>query len=70
MPRTPESRISPKLILVGRSGMAPSIPPIRPRVKPLLLLRSQQVCERLLLRIEQGKGRKDRFVMLSPQLLE
>ena len=26
--------------------------------------------ERLLLRIEQGKGRKDRFAMLSPQLLE
>jgi hypothetical protein len=26
--------------------------------------------ECLLLRIEQGKGRKDRFVMLSPQLLE
>jgi site-specific recombinase XerD len=26
--------------------------------------------ERRLLRVEQGKGRKDRFVMLSPQLLE
>ena len=26
--------------------------------------------ERMLLRVEQGKGRKDRFVMLSPQLLE
>jgi integrase/recombinase XerD len=26
--------------------------------------------ERLLLRIEQGKGRKDRFAMLSPKLLE
>src|SRR5271154_6666813 len=26
--------------------------------------------ERMLLRIEQGKGQKDRFVMLSPQLLE
>ena len=26
--------------------------------------------ERMLLRIEQGKGRKDRFAMLSPQLLE
>jgi integrase/recombinase XerD len=26
--------------------------------------------ERKLLRVEQGKGRKDRFVMLSPQLLE
>jgi integrase/recombinase XerD len=24
----------------------------------------------MLLRIEQGKGRKDRFAMLSPQLLE
>ncbi len=24
----------------------------------------------MLLRVEQGKGRKDRFVMLSPQLLE
>jgi len=26
--------------------------------------------KRRLLRVEQGKGRKDRFVMLSPQLLE
>ena len=26
--------------------------------------------ERMLLRIEQGKGRKDRFAMLSPLLLE
>ena len=26
--------------------------------------------ERMLLRVEQGKGQKDRFVMLSPQLLE
>ena len=26
--------------------------------------------ERMTLRIEQGKGRKDRYVMLSPQLLE
>ena len=26
--------------------------------------------ERLLLRIEQGKGRKDRFAMLSPRLLD
>jgi len=26
--------------------------------------------KRMLLRIEQGKGRKDRFAMLSPQLLE
>jgi site-specific recombinase XerD len=27
-------------------------------------------CKRMLLKIEQGKGRKDRFAMLSPQLLE
>jgi integrase/recombinase XerD len=27
-------------------------------------------CERMLLRVEQGKGRKDRHAMLSPQLLE
>ena len=26
--------------------------------------------ERMLLRVEQGKGQKDRFVMLTPQLLE
>jgi integrase/recombinase XerD len=35
---------------------------------------SLKVCDidskRVLLRIEQGKGRKDRFAMLSPQLLE
>jgi integrase len=24
----------------------------------------------MLIRVEQGKGRKDRFAMLSPQLLE
>jgi len=24
----------------------------------------------MMLRVEQGKGRKDRFAMLSPQLLE
>jgi hypothetical protein len=26
--------------------------------------------KRMMLRVEQGKGRKDRFAMLSPQLLE
>ena len=26
--------------------------------------------ERMMLRVEQGKGRKDRYAMLSPQLLE
>jgi integrase/recombinase XerD len=26
--------------------------------------------QRMLIRVEQGKGRKDRFAMLSPQLLE
>jgi site-specific recombinase XerD len=26
--------------------------------------------QRMLIRVEQGKGRKDRYVMLSPQLLE
>ena len=35
---------------------------------------SLKVCDidskRMLLRIEQGKGRKDRYAMLSPQLLE
>ena len=42
-------------------------------------LRAMEVCalkvsdidsKRMLLRVEQGKGRKDRFAMLSPQLLE
>src|SRR5215212_5278509 len=34
--------------------------------------RSQAVrcSERMLLRVERGKGRKDRYAMLSPQLLE
>ena len=27
-------------------------------------------CKRMVIRVEQGKGRKDRYVMLSPQLLE
>jgi integrase len=26
--------------------------------------------KRMMIRVEQGKGRKDRFAMLSPQLLE
>ena len=26
--------------------------------------------ERMMLRVEQGKGQRDRYVMLSPQLLE
>ena len=26
--------------------------------------------ERMLIRVEQGKGRKDRYVMLSPRLLD
>ena len=26
--------------------------------------------QRMLIRVEQGKGRKDRYAMLSPQLLE
>ena len=26
--------------------------------------------KRMMLRVEQGKGRKDRFAMLSPQLVE
>jgi hypothetical protein len=26
--------------------------------------------QRMLIRIEQGKGRKDRYAMLSPQLLD
>ena len=26
--------------------------------------------ERMVIRVEQGKGQKDRFVMLSPKLLE
>jgi integrase/recombinase XerD len=41
------------------------------RVSEVVALKVSDVdSERMLLRIEQGKGRKDRFAMLSPQLLE
>jgi len=41
------------------------------RVSEVVALKVSDIdSERLLLRIEQGKGRKDRFAMLSPELLE
>ena len=41
------------------------------RVSEVVALKVSDVdSERLLLRIEQGKGRKDRYAMLSPKLLE
>ena len=41
------------------------------RVSAVVALKVSDIdSERLLLRIEQGKGRKDRFAMLSPKLLE
>jgi integrase/recombinase XerD len=41
------------------------------RVSEVVALKVADVdSKRMLLRIEQGKGRKDRFAMLSPQLLE
>src|ERR1700675_308850 len=41
------------------------------RVSEVVALRVSDIdSERMLLRIEQGKGRKDRHAMLSPQLLE
>ena len=41
------------------------------RVSEVLALKVLDIdSERLLLRIEQGKGRKDRFAMLSPRLLD
>ena len=41
------------------------------RVSEVVALKVTDVdSKRMLLRIEQGKGRKDRFAMLSPQLLE
>jgi integrase/recombinase XerD len=41
------------------------------RVSEVVALKVSDVdSKRMLLRIEQGKGRKDRFAMLSPQLLE
>src|SRR5215475_1906043 len=41
------------------------------RVSEVAALKVSDVdSKRMLLRIEQGKGRKDRFAMLSPQLLE
>src|SRR4051794_39684325 len=41
------------------------------RVSEVVALKVSDVdSKRMVLRIEQGKGRKDRFAMLSPQLLE
>lgn len=41
------------------------------RVSEVVALKVSDVdSKRMLLKIEQGKGRKDRFAMLSPQLLE
>jgi integrase/recombinase XerD len=41
------------------------------RVSEVVALKVPDIdSRRMLLRIEQGKGRKDRFAMLSPQLLE
>ena len=41
------------------------------RVSEVVALKVSDIdSERMTLRIEQGKGRKDRYVMLSPQLLE
>jgi integrase/recombinase XerD len=39
-------------------------------VSEVVALKVSDDSERLLLRIEQGKGRKDRFAMLSPGLLD
>jgi integrase/recombinase XerD len=42
-----------------------------PSVSEVVALKVSDIhSERLLLRIEQGKGRKDRFAMLSPRLLD
>jgi integrase/recombinase XerD len=41
------------------------------RVSEVVALKVSDVdSERVLLRIEQGEGRRDRFAMLSPQLLD
>ena len=43
----------------------------RLRVSEVVALKVSDIdSKRMLLRIEQGKGRKDRFAMLSPVLLE
>jgi integrase/recombinase XerD len=41
------------------------------RVSEVVSLKASDIdSQRMLIRIEQGKGRKDRYAMLSPQLLE
>ena len=41
------------------------------RVSEVVALKVSDIdCKRMVMRIEQGKGRKDRYVMLSPHLLE
>jgi integrase/recombinase XerD len=41
------------------------------RVSEVVSLKASDIdSERMTLRVEQGKGQRDRYVMLSPQLLE
>jgi integrase/recombinase XerD len=41
------------------------------RISEAVRLRSRDVdSQRMVIRIEQGKGQRDRYVMLSPKLLE
>ena len=44
---------------------------VRPARSEIVHLKVGDIdCARMLIRVEQGKGRKDRYVMLSPDLLE
>ena len=41
------------------------------RVSEVVSLKVSDIdCDRMVMRVEQGKGRKDRYAMLSPVLLE
>ena len=61
-----EAAPGPKYKAALSAAYAPGL-----RVSEVVALKVSDIdSERLLLRIEQGKGRKDRFAMLSPKLLE
>src|SRR4029450_11520237 len=76
-PRRLPGVLSAKEIVLLQAAPGPKQAALAPaygaglRVSEVVALKVGDVdSERMLLRVERGKGRKDRYAMLSPQLLE